>query len=189
MRIIVASGNAHKIKEIEEILIDHEIISYKQDFKDHKEPVEDGDTLEENAYIKANDIKKLYPNYAVIADDSGLFVDALNGAPGVHSARYAGDEHDDDKNNELLIKNLAGKPREASFISSICFIDKEPLYFRGEIRGKILEIPRGSGGFGYDPYFLPDGCVKTFAEMNSEEKNKISHRKRALEKLKNFLEK
>lgn len=188
MKIVVASGNAHKIDEIKEILNAWDVISYKNDHPDHKSPEEDGDTLRANAYIKAADIKNLYDEI-VIADDSGLFCEALGGDPGVHSARYAGEPCDDAKNNELLIKNLSGKEKTASFRSTICLIEKNgsAYYFEGECKGKIIEDGRGENGFGYDPHFVPDGFEKTFAEMNADEKNKISHRKKALEKLKEYL--
>lgn len=188
MKIVVASGNAHKIEEIKEILKDWEVISYKKDYPDHKSPVEDGDTLKENSYIKARDIKKLYDEF-VIADDSGLFCDALGGEPGVHSARYAGEPCDDKKNSELLIENLKDKDKTARFISTICLIDKDnnQFYFEGECKGKIIDEARGENGFGYDPHFIPDGYDRTFAQMTAVEKNKISHRRKAVQKLKEFL--
>ena len=125
----------------------------------------------------------------VLADDSGLFCQALNGDPGVHSARYAGEPCNDKNNNDLLIKNLQGKDRTAEFRSTICLIEEDgkASYFTGTCKGQIIDEPRGDGGFGYDPYFLPDGETKTFAQMSAEEKNKISHRRRALEQLKEYL--
>ena len=186
--IVVASGNAHKIQEIKEILSDWQVISYKEAHPDHESPVEDGDTLEANAFIKANDIKALY-DCMVIADDSGLFCQALNGDPGVHSARYAGEPCNDKNNNDLLIKNIQGKDRTAEFRSTICLIEEDgkASYFTGICKGQIIDEPKGDGGFGYDPHFLPDGETKTFAQMSAEEKNKISHRRRALEQLKEYL--
>lgn len=190
MKIVVASGNAHKIEEIKEILKDYEVVSYKNDYPNHPSPDENGSTLRENSFIKARDIKDLY-DAIVIADDSGIFCDAINGDPGVHSARYAGEPCDDAKNNSLLIKNLNGKDRTARFRSTICLIEKDDSvhYFEGECVGKIIDIPRGTNGFGYDPHFLPDGFDKTFAEMNADEKNKISHRRKALEKLREYFDK
>lgn len=190
MKIVVASGNAHKIEEIKEILKDYEVVSYKNDCPNHPSPDENGSTLRENSFIKARDIKDLY-DAIVIADDSGIFCDAINGEPGVHSARYAGEPCDDAKNNSLLIKNLNGKDRTARFRSTICLIEKDDSvhYFEGECVGKIIDIPRGTNGFGYDPHFLPDGFDKTFAEMNADEKNKISHRRKALEKLREYFDK
>lgn len=194
MEIIVASGNKHKIDEIKNILSNDNIkvVSIYDKAKSYVAPEEDGNTFNENAFIKANHIHESFLNSYVLSDDSGLMVDALDGAPGVHSARYAGDEHDDSKNNELLLKNMKDismNDRTAKFVSVLCFIEPngEVNYFRGEVLGKIIFEKRGDNGFGYDPYFMPDGYDKTFAEMSSSEKNKISHRKKALEKLNDYI--
>lgn len=194
MEIIVASGNSHKICEIKSILSSDKInvISIYDKINSYIAPEENGKTFNENAYIKAIHIHKMFPNSYTLSDDSGLMVDALFGAPGVHSARYAGEEHDDEKNNELLLKNLKNVPiekRTAQFVSVLCLIEPngEVHYFKGSVLGKITFNGRGNNGFGYDPYFKPDGYEKTFAEMTSNEKNKISHRKNALEKLREFI--
>lgn len=153
---------------------------------------EDGETFEENSYKKANEIMKATGEITV-ADDSGLMVDYLGGAPGVYSARFAGDHGDDGKNNEKLLKLLEGLPeeeRKAKFVSVITLIfpGGEALVARGECAGRIIEAPTGENGFGYDPLFVPDGYDKTFAQLGPEEKNMISHRAKALEKLEKLLE-
>lgn len=194
MEIIVASGNAHKIEEIRNILShdDIKVISIYDKVELYEAPEENGETFKDNAFIKADHIHKIFNDAYVLSDDSGLMVDYLDGAPGVHSARYAGDSHDDSKNNKLLMKNLEGVPleeRTAQFVSVLCLIEPsgEINYFKGTVKGKIMFSASGNNGFGYDPYFKPDGYEKTFAEMTGEEKNKISHRKRALSKLEEFL--
>jgi XTP/dITP diphosphohydrolase len=187
MKIVLASRNAHKIKELEAFLkpIDPSIeilslndIGYEGDID------ENGTTFEENAAIKAETIAAL--GYIAVADDSGLAVDALNGAPGVYSARYAGEHGDDAANNALLLKNLSDKEdRTARFVCAIACVfpdDVETAHiFRGEVEGKIIDEYRGEGGFGYDPLFYYEPFGKTLAEMSAEEKNSISHRGRAIE--------
>ena len=192
-KIVMASNNRHKIKEIEAFLRKlcpndkngepFEILSLS-DINFTDDIVEDGDTFEANALIKARTVAKL--GYIGIADDSGLCVDALNGEPGVYSARYAGG-HDDADNNHKLLENMKDVPREergAHFVSVIAcvFPDGRELVARGECPGTMLFDYRGNGGFGYDPLFLYEPMGKTFAEMNAEEKNAISHRARAMEK-------
>jgi XTP/dITP diphosphohydrolase len=192
-KIVMASNNRHKIKEIETFIRTlcpndkdgnpFEILSLS-DIGFTDDIVEDGTTFEENALIKARTVAKL--GYIGIADDSGLCVDALNGEPGVYSARYAGG-HDDADNNRLILKNLQDVPaekRSAHFVSVIAcvFPDGRELTARGECPGTMLFDYRGNGGFGYDPLFLYELMGKTFAEMNAEEKNSISHRARAMEK-------
>lgn len=189
-KIYVSSNNDHKIEEIKSILepIGYEVLR-KSDLNIADFEVEESeDSLEGNSYLKAEAMKE-YTDCAVIADDSGIFADALLGEPGVKSARYAGEECDDEKNNELLLKNLKGKDRTAVFKTVLCYIskDNEVIYASGEVKGIILEERRGSGGFGYDPLFLPDNFDKTYAQMSKEEKNKMSHRKLALENLKEKL--
>lgn len=187
MKIVLASNNKNKIKEIKSILMrvgcDMEVSSLEE-IGFHNEIVEDGTTFEENALIKARTVSAL--GYIGIADDSGLCVDALNGAPGIYSARYAGEPCDHQKNNEKILKALDGKEdeeRSAAFVSVIaCTLPcGKSFTVRGECRGRMLKTPAGDGGFGYDPLFLPDGFEKTFAELSFDEKNSISHRGRALE--------
>lgn len=150
---------------------------------------ETGHTFHDNALQKA---KYLLDRTACdcFADDSGLEVFALEGAPGVYSARYAGEEKDPEANMRLLLQNLMDQPdRSARFVTVIAFIrDGEHHFFEGEIKGQIIHEKRGEKGFGYDPIFMPDGYDRTFAEMTAEEKNAISHRKIALSKLAEFLE-
>lgn len=194
-KLILASNNQKKIKEIKEILsnIDLEVRSLKDENIDI-DVVEDKDTFEGNARKKATEIREYLINkgnkdFIVMSDDSGLEVDYLNGEPGVYSARYAGEHGNDTKNNEKLLKELENVPmekRDAKFVCHITLInsDGRELNVRGEVKGKILESLNGSGGFGYDPLFYYEDCDKTFGEMSAEEKNKISHRGKALEKLK-----
>lgn len=192
-KIVISTGNQNKLGEIKDILGDlpFEVLSKDQiGLKDIK-VVEDGDTLEENSIKKAKALAKEI-DYIVIADDSGLFVDALEGKPGVYSSRYCGEEGNDYRNNEKLLKELNGVPlekRTAKFKTVIALIkeDKEIITINGECKGKIALNKSGYGGFGYDPLFIPDGFHKSFAELGEEIKNKISHRGKALEKLKELL--
>lgn len=192
-RIIAASSNAHKIKEIQAIMgkFGMEVVSRKDAGVPDFEIVEDGETFEENSLKKAMEIMNATGEITV-ADDSGLVVDYLGGAPGVYSARFAGEECDDNKNNEKLIKlldGLTGDDRKAKFVSVITLVypDGETLVARGECPGRMISVPTGENGFGYDPLFVPDGCEKTFAQLTDEEKNQISHRAKALEKLEKLL--
>lgn len=188
MKLAVATNNKNKLKEIRAILSESfdELLSLDE-LKIDVEIEETGATLEENALIKARTIAVL-SGLPAIADDSGLMVDALDGAPGVYSARYAGEEHDDKKNNELLLKNLMGKPRTAHFCSviAICYPDGTFLTADGTAEGEILFEECGCNGFGYDPLFYSYELKKSFAEASAEEKNSVSHRGRAL---RNMLEK
>lgn len=193
MKIFLATGNRHKIDEIKAIFSEIskekniEILSIK-DGIEIPDVVEDGKTFEENSQKKATEIAK-FLNMIAIADDSGLCVDILNGEPGVYSARYSG-EGTDEANNRKLIKNLQGKAnRKARFVSviSIAKPDGKVFSFRGEVEGEIVDEKRGDTGFGYDPHFYIEEYKKTLAEM-PEIKNKISHRAKALEKLKENLE-
>ena len=186
MKIFLATGNTKKIKEIEKILqdFDVEILSIK-DGIEIPEVVEDGDTFEANSAKKALEIAR-YLNIPSIADDSGLCVEALGGAPGVYSARYSGESATDETNNEKLIKDLQGvENRKAKFVSVITFARPtgETYSFRGEIDGEIVDNPKGKDGFGYDPYFYVEEYKSTLAEI-PEIKNRISHRAKALEKFK-----
>ena len=185
MKLLIASNNAHKIREIKEILGDlfDEILSLREAGVS-ADPEETGETFEENARIKAEAILQL-TGCAALADDSGLEVDALGGAPGVHSARYATDGHDFAANNRLLLKNLEGvENRRARFRTVISLIlNGEEHLFEGRVEGRILDRETGHEGFGFDPLFVPDGCERSFAEMSAEEKNAVSHRGRAVRKL------
>lgn len=186
MKIFLATGNKNKIKEIEKIfnVDDIEILSIK-DGIEIPEVVEDGNTFEENSKKKALEIAK-FTNMITIADDSGLCVEALEGAPGVYSARYSGENATDEKNNEKLIKELKGiKNRKAKFVCVITLAKPtgETYSFYGEVLGEIIDEPRGTDGFGYDPYFYMKDYGKTTAEM-PDVKNKISHRAKALASLK-----
>lgn len=189
MKLIIASNNAHKVQEIKQILDGkfEEILSLREAGIDH-ETVEDGSTFAENALKKAREIAAI-TGYVAMADDSGLCVNALNGAPGIYSARYSGCEDKsliDKANNDLLLKNLEGKSdRSAYFICSVALVypDGREVVAEGRMPGRIIDDPRGAKGFGYDPIFLPDGESRTAAELSDEEKNAISHRGRALKNL------
>ena len=195
-KIILASNNAHKIEEIKKILegLPFEIKSLK-DENINIDIEEDGNTFEENAKKKASEIANFLKNrgekeFIVMADDSGLEVDYLNGKPGIYSARYAGEHGNDKKNNEKLLKELKGVPKEkrgAQFVCQIVLINEKEkcLSIRGEVRGRILEALSGKEGFGYDPLFFYAPLNKTFGELSSEEKNSVSHRAYALKELKN----
>lgn len=191
MKIFLATGNKHKIDEIKAIfknVKDIEILSIK-DGIEIPEVVEDGNTFEANSAKKALEIAK-FTGMITIADDSGLCVDALNGEPGVYSARYSGEGATDASNNAKLIKNLQGiENRKAHFVSVITLgkSDGRAYSFRGEVEGEIIDIPRGDTGFGYDPHFYVAEYGKTLAEM-PEMKNVISHRANALKKLEVELE-
>lgn len=193
MRIIAATQNKHKIEEIQAITseFDMEVVSLSEAGIPDIEIIENGTTFEENSEKKAREIMML-SGEITIADDSGLMVDALGGAPGVFSARFAGEEGNDAKNNEKLLRLLSGvKPedRTARFVSVITLMypDGRKLVARGECEGHIQYQERGSNGFGYDPLFVPVGYDKTFAELSAEEKNKISHRAKALQNLRKLL--
>mgnify|MGYP000146922124 CR=1 FL=1 len=187
-KIVFATNNAHKLREIREIMgAEWEVLSLS-DIGCHVDIPETADTLAGNAEIKARYIKDHY-GYDCFADDTGLLVDALNGAPGVYSARYAGPGHDSAANMALLLKKLDGvTDRKAHFSTVICLILGDSTYFfEGRIDGAITEAPSGVAGFGYDPVFLPEGSEITFAEMTDDAKNAISHRGRATRKLIAFL--
>ncbi len=184
-RLVFATNNGHKLEEIRAILGNTvEILSLK-DIGCHEDIPETAETLEGNAAQKAEFIYKRY-GLDCFADDTGLEVEALGGAPGVYSARYAGGEgHDSEANMRKLLAELAGKDdRKAQFRTVICLIEAgEKHLFEGVVKGKIIEEKRGGSGFGYDPVFVPEGYAETFAEMGNEEKNKISHRARAVQAL------
>ncbi|MFZ0389745.1 MAG: RdgB/HAM1 family non-canonical purine NTP pyrophosphatase [Calditrichia bacterium] len=180
MKIAIATANEHKLKEIREILncISAELLSLK-DFTDVGEIAETGTSFRENALIKANALYQ-YCGLVTLADDSGLEVDALDGAPGIYSARYAGPGHIQQANNSKLLKELAGikaSRRTAQFRCVVAIVgDGYQKFAEGIVRGSIIKELRGSGGFGYDPLFVPDGYDRTFAEIGVSTKNKISHR-------------
>lgn len=188
MKIIFATNNAHKLQEVQQILGGSYTLVTPRDCGITEEIPEDQDTIEGNALQKA---RYIYERTGTdcFADDTGLEVKALGGAPGVHSARYAGDGHDFAANTELLLKNLAGvQDRSARFVTVIALILGGKEYvFEGEVRGAITEIPVGEKGFGYDPVFVPEGYSGTFAQMDADEKNRISHRAVAVSKLAAFL--
>jgi XTP/dITP diphosphohydrolase len=190
MKLIFATNNQHKADEIRNVLGQNlEIITLKEVGIEVDIP-EPYDTLEANATGKSAFIYEL-TRTACFSEDTGLEVTALNGEPGVKSARYAGEHKSFDANIEKLLSNLAGKTdRSARFrtVISLLIEGKETL-FEGDCKGKIITEKRGSQGFGYDPVFIPDGSDRTFAEMNLEEKNFFSHRKKATEKLVAFLNK
>lgn len=190
MKIFLATGNKHKIKEIEKIFkMDNVEILSINDGIEIPEVEEDGTTFEENSKKKALEIAK-FTNMITIADDSGLCVDALDGAPGVYSARYAGEHGNDLDNNKKLVRELQGiENRKARFVCVITLAKPtgETYSFRGEVGGDIIDVPQGTEGFGYDPHFFMKEYGKTLAEI-PEIKNKISHRARALEKLKENLD-
>lgn len=195
MRLIIASNNAHKVREIKEILGAYfPVIHSQQEAGLTLSVEEDGSTFCENAIKKAEEILAAAAAYdAALADDSGLVVDALHGAPGVYSARYAGEGHDDAANNAKLLQDMRDVPDEARtcrFISAVALARKgqQTLCVEGACEGTLLHAPRGQGGFGYDPLFLYEPAEQTFAELSAVEKNEISHRRRALEELKKLLE-
>ena len=181
-KLVVATTNKGKIKEFNEILGDrYELVSLS-DIGFSKEIEENGSTFEENAFIKAKAVFD-YCGKSVLADDSGLVVPSLNGEPGVFSARYAGD-HDMEKNKKLLLKNLVGKDRKAHFTCALCLYTSSGVIFaEGKTFGQILCKETGAGGFGYDPLFFSEELQKSFGECSSEEKNSVSHRKKAIENL------
>lgn len=187
-KIVFATNNAHKLREIREIMGPQWEVMSLADIGCHEDIEETADTLAGNAEIKAAYVKEHY-GYDCFADDTGLLVDALDGAPGVYSARYAGPGHDSAANMALLLKNLEqSDDRKAHFSTVICLkTDADTRFFEGRVDGEIMRTPSGAGGFGYDPVFRPEGCDRTFAEMTDEEKNSMSHRGRATRRLTDYL--
>ncbi|MBW1618976.1 MULTISPECIES: RdgB/HAM1 family non-canonical purine NTP pyrophosphatase [Empedobacter] len=187
MELIFATHNNNKVKEVTKMLPSYLSMKSLTDINFFDEIEETGTTFEENAQLKAKTIfDKTGKN--IFADDSGLVIEALNGAPGVYSARYAGTGKDED-NIAKALKELEGKTnRKAYFISIFCLIlDGKEYFFEGRVNGTIATEIMGDNGFGYDPIFIPDGFSKSFAQMSPEEKNAISHRGKAVEKLNDFL--
>lgn len=199
-KLILASNNSKKIKEMKEILkdLDVEVRSLENE-NINIDVIEDGKTFEENAKKKAKEIYEFLldrgdENFFVLADDSGLAVDYLNGEPGIYSARYAGEHGNDAKNNEKLLRNLEGLSKEkrgAKFICQLALFAEQGEYYKvtGEVNGYIIEELHGEGGFGYDPLFFYEPLNKTFAELTADEKNEISHRGVALKELKQIIQK
>jgi XTP/dITP diphosphohydrolase len=188
MDLVFATNNEHKLTEITHLLGECFKIVSLQDLKITDDIPEDFHTLEENAMFKARFINKL-TGKNVFADDTGLEIEALNGRPGVHSARFAGSGRNFDANiDKVLLLLDRMENRSAMFRTVIALIIEEKEYlFEGRVKGRIITERRGTKGFGYDPVFIPDGNDKTFAEMDLEEKNTISHRADAFNKLKLFL--
>ncbi len=187
--IVFATNNSHKLEEIRRIIGGKfRILSLKEIGCEDDIP-ETADTLEGNAIMKARYVKQHY-GYDCFADDTGLMVNALDGAPGVYSARYAGPGHDSVANMSLLLKNLQGiTNRRARFVTVIALIlNGVETTFEGQVEGRILTEPHGADGFGYDPVFQPDESDMSFAEMSADAKNAISHRGRATEKLMAYLQ-
>jgi XTP/dITP diphosphohydrolase len=190
MQFCLATNNKHKVEELQ-LLLGQTFQIITLDTIGCTEEIEETETtLEGNSRLKARYISDKY-KVSTIADDSGLEVEALNGEPGVYSARYAGEHGNHEKNMAKLLENLKNQTnRTAQFRTSITLIlDGEVHQFEGIVKGKIIYEKRGTMGFGYDPIFVPDGFEKTFAEMTTEEKNPISHRGKAIEKLLTFLTK
>jgi XTP/dITP diphosphohydrolase len=188
--ILIATKNKGKLHEYELLLSPyHYLVKSLFDFPELPEIEETEDTFEKNALLKAKFLYQI-THLPVIADDSGLMVDALNGEPGVHSKRYS-PEGTDEANNQLLVQNLKDKPNTtAKFVAVIAYYinEDEHYLFRGEAKGFIVLTPKGSNGFGYDPYFFDPVIQKTFAELTHEEKNLVSHRAKAFHQMIHFLE-
>lgn len=187
MELLVATHNEHKKEEIQQILGNGCVVKSLTDYNIHEEIVEDGDSFHANALIKARYCfeKTGIPS---LGDDSGLVVESLDGRPGIFSARYAGD-HDFAKNIEKVLEEMQGiENRKAYFVTVLCYYDENGAqYFEGRVHGNLLTENKGFKGFGYDPIFVPEGYERTFAEMDPADKNKISHRKQALDLFMDFL--
>ena len=188
MKIVFASNNKNKVKEIQNQVPNFIEIVTLEDIGCYEDIEENGLTIEENAVIKANYVTEKY-NLPCFADDTGLEIEALNGEPGVYSARYAGIEKDSNKNMNLVLEKLQNQPnRSAQFKTVIALnINNKQQLFTGIVKGEITNEKTGNSGFGYDPIFQPEGCETTFAQMSVEEKNKMSHRGKAVSQLIDFL--
>jgi XTP/dITP diphosphohydrolase len=191
--LLVATRNAHKAREFREILGGQFEVCDLSTYPETPETIESGKTFAENAILKAVAVSKEHPGF-VIADDSGLEVDALGGAPGIFSARYAGKHATDEENVDKLLGELAGSgvqagERSARFrcVLALARSGKILATFEGIVEGRIIDVPKGKQGFGYDPVFVPNGFAETFAELSADRKNRISHRAKALGKLKQYL--
>ena len=190
MKLVFATHNKHKLSEVQRMLPQGLTLLTLDEIGCFEDIPETSTTIEGNAIQKAQYIKERY-GYDTFADDTGLEVAALNNAPGVYSARYAGEAKDNEANINLLLANLKDKPnRQAQFKTIFALCLGEELYtFEGIVRGEITHERKGTGGFGYDAVFLPEGYKETFAQMSADEKNRISHRGRALQQLSAFLRK
>lgn len=188
MKLVFATNNRHKLQEVKDILGSRVEVLSLAEIGCHDDIPETGATLEENALIKARWVSEKY-NCNCFADDTGLEVEALGGAPGVYSARYAGEECNSEANMQKLLHNLTGENnRNAQFRTVIALIIKNREFtFDGIVKGTISTGKMGEAGFGYDPIFVPEGYSQSFAQMDSEEKNRISHRYKATEKLSKYL--
>jgi XTP/dITP diphosphohydrolase len=191
MSIVLASRNNGKLKELKSLLVDQEILSARE-AGINEDVIEDGFTFTENALKKARFVASKTDNW-VVADDSGICIEALNGEPGIHSARWAGENKSDENLIQFTLdkmKNIPSDERQAYFICSLVLISptKEEYIFEGRVNGNLTFAPQGINrpGLPYDLIFIPDGCSQTFAQMSDEAKNNLSHRGRALEKLKDF---
>lgn len=191
LTLVIATGNPHKLEELQQLMepVGWQIRSSKE-FEGVHEVIEDRPTLEGNAIKKAMEIQEAV-KLPVLADDTGLFVDALNGEPGVFSARYAGEDASYHDNVEKLLKELESIPddkRTARFKTIVAYANgAKVVTFEGVCEGRIIASPRGEKGFGYDPVFVPEGHESTFAELSEDEKNALSHRGRALKRFKDWL--
>ena len=188
MKLVFATNNKHKLQEVRDIVGDRVEVLSLGDIDCHDDIPETAETLQGNALIKA---RHIYEKYGLncFADDTGLEVEALDGAPGVYSARYAGEECNSEANMLKLLQNLTGKNnRNAQFRTVIALIiDGEEKLFNGIVKGKISNEKMGNSGFGYDPIFIPEGYTESFAQMSGEMKNSISHRFRATKQLSDYL--
>ncbi len=188
IELVFATQNRNKMKEIQALLPSHIKLFCLKDINCTEDIPETAETIDGNAILKAEYVKNKL-GYDCFADDTGLMVDALDGAPGVYSARYAGEEKSDQANMEKLLKKMEGKKnRRARFKTVIALnLNDHEILFTGICTGSITTAPRGENGFGYDPVFQPDGCDKTFAEMTLQEKSKLSHRSKAVRELIEYL--
>lgn len=191
MKLVLASKNPHKLAELREILSEQGVeVLLESDAGVDIDVEETGTTFEENAFLKAHAVMEA-TGLPAVADDSGLMVDALNGAPGVYSARYGGPELDDAGRYRLLLENMRGMlDRRCKFVSCICccFPNGDAVTARGECQGTLAYAPKGADGFGYDPIFFVPGLKKTFAELTPQEKNAVSHRGAALREFRTHLD-
>lgn len=187
-KLVFATNNAHKLEEVKEVVGESFDILSLKDINCHEDIEEPGETLQENALIKARYVKDKY-GYDCFGDDTGLEVNALNGAPGVYSARYGGGDHDSKANIRRLLTEMNGTTdRKAQFRTVIALIlDGKEYLFEGKVKGTIINEERGEAGFGYDPVFQPEGYTDTFAQLGSEVKNTVSHRALATKALCEFL--